>query len=444
MKDITVVGAGLVGSLLSLYLAKKGHNIQVFERRPDMRKLSITAGRSINLALSDRGWRGLEGVGIADDIRKMAIPMYGRMIHDEKGKTKFQPYGKENQAIYSVSRGELNKWLMNMVERQKNTAIYFNQRCVDVNLEKPYANFLNVENQKKKKVYSDIIFGTDGAFSEVRHRMMFNDRFDYSQHYLQDGYKELTIPADSDGTWQLEKNALHIWPRGRFMLIALPNADGSFTCTLFFPFEGEYSFASLDTEEKLLDFFNRTFPDAVELMPTLIEDYFTNPASSLVIVKCFPWSYNDKAVLLGDASHAMVPFYGQGMNCGFEDCSVLNELMNSEKDWETIFKKFETSRKPNADAIQELALKNYIEMRDLVADEQFILRKKIEAKLTEMHPEKWLPLYSMVTFSDLPYAEALKEGNRQDALMQKVMDIPYIERIWDKDDGWEKIERIVF
>jgi len=451
MKSITVIGAGLVGSLLSIYLSKKGYKVQIFERRPDMRKEKIVAGKSINLALSDRGWKGLEGVGIADEIRKIAIPMYGRMIHDENGKTNFQPYGKENQAIWSVSRGELNKKLMDLAEIENNTTIFFNQKCVDINLEKTFANFLGIKNKRKHKVYSDLIFGTDGAFSEVRHQMLFNDRYDYSQEYLKEGYKELNIPAAEKGGWQMGKNALHIWPRGKFMLIALPNFDGSFTCTLFFPFEGEHSFSSLDTKENLpdrqagmLNFFNKTFPDAVPLMPTLVEDYFANSTSSLVIVRCFPWSYRDKALILGDASHAMVPFYGQGMNCGFEDCTVLDKIMNEENDWQTIFRKFENSRKPNADAIQQLALRNFIEMRDLVADEKFVLRKKIEAKLSLQFPDKWLPLYSMVTFSHIPYSEALKEGNRQDALMQQVMDIPGIEKDWETETGMEKIKKIVF
>jgi len=442
MKNITVIGAGLVGSLLSIYLAKRGHKVQLFERRPDMRKEKIIAGRSINLALSDRGWKGLEGVGIADEIRKIAIPMHGRMIHDITGKTNFQPYGKDGQAIYSVSRGELNKKLMDLVEAQNNTAIFFSQRCVDIDLEKATALFSDAEN-KTNKVSSDMIFGTDGAYSELRHRMMFTDRFDYSQDYLKEGYKELTIPPAEDGDWRMEKNALHIWPRGKFMLIALPNFDGSFTCTLFFPFEGEYSFSSLDTKEKMLNFFNKTFPDAVQLMPTLEHDYFHNPTSSLVIMRCFPWSYKDKALLLGDAAHAIVPFYGQGMNCGFEDCTVLEQIMQQENDWQTIFKKFETERKPNSDAIAELALQNFIEMRDLVADEKFVLRKKIEAKLSAEFPDKWLPLYSMVTFSDIPYSTAWNEGKRQDALMQKVMNIEGIEKTWNTEEGFKQITKMV-
>ncbi|MGE0635438.1 MAG: FAD-dependent oxidoreductase [Bacteroidia bacterium] len=442
MKNITVIGAGLVGSLLSIYLAKRGHKVQIFERRPDMRKEKIIAGRSINLALSDRGWKGLEGVGIADEIRKIAIPMHGRIIHDTQGKTNFQPYGKEGQAIYSVSRGDLNKRLMDLAEAQNGTQIFFNQRCVDVDLEKATAIFAD-ENGTTTKNTSDMIFGTDGAYSELRHRMMFTDRFDYSQDYLKEGYKELNIPPAEGGGWRMEKNALHIWPRGKFMLIALPNFDGSFTCTLFFPFEGEYSFSSLDTKEKMLEFFNKTFPDAVELMPTLEHDYFNNPTSSLAIMRCFPWSYKDKALLLGDAAHAIVPFYGQGMNCGFEDCTVLEQIMQEENDWQRIFKKFETARKPNSDAIAELALHNFIEMRDLVADEKFVLRKKIEAKLSAEFPDKWLPLYSMVTFSDIPYSVAWNEEKRQDALMQQVMQIPGIENSWNTEEGFKQITKTV-
>lgn len=432
---MNVVGAGLVGSLFSIYLAKRGHNVTVFERRQDMRKANISAGRSINLALSDRGWKALDGIGIGDEIRKIAIPMYGRVMHDEKGNLSYQQYGKESQAIYSVSRGELNCKLMDLAEKQPNVSICFNERCLDVDLENNEIHLENTESGQKRKVFGDRIFGTDGAFSAVRHRMMMNDRFDYSQTYLKHGYKELTIPANADGSWKIEKNALHIWPRGEFMLIALPNADGSFTCTLFFPFEGDKSFESIKTESDLLNFFNKVFPDAVPLMPTLVEDYFKNPTSSLALIKCAPWNYMDKVLLLGDASHAIVPFYGQGMNSGFEDCTVLQGLFDQyENDWKTIFEEFSDKRKPDTEAIAELALRNFIEMRDLVGDPKFLLRKKIEAKFSQKYPDKWLPLYSMVTFSDIPYSVALKEGDRQEQIMQKVMALSGIEQKWESEE----------
>jgi len=435
MKNITIIGAGLVGSLLAIYLAKRGYNVKIYERRVDLRKNRISAGKSINLALSDRGWRGLEGIGIDEEIRKVAIPMKGRMIHNLSGEVNFQPYGKEGQAIYSVSRGGLNCKLMDLAEHWNNIELFFEERCTGIDFETGTARFENNSTGNHLICESDLIFGADGAFSAVRGSMQITDRFDYSQHYLEHGYKELTIPAKADGTWELEKNALHIWPRGGYMLIALPNLDGSFTCTLFFPYEGKDSFASITNENELLDFFNRIFPDVVPLMPTLVHDYFLNPASSLVTVKCFPWRIKDKAVLIGDAAHAIVPFFGQGMNCGFEDCSVLNELMDEhDNNWDTILKEFEQSRKPNADAIAELAVANFIEMRDLVADHKFLLRKKIEAYLNEQYPDKWISLYSMVTFSQIPYSIAMKQGNRQEAIMQKIMSMDNVEEKWNSGE----------
>jgi kynurenine 3-monooxygenase len=434
MEKIAITGGGLVGSLLGVYLARRGYNIDIFERRPDMRHEKIQAGRSINLALSDRGWLGLEKAGLADAIRKIAIPMPGRMIHALDGSNSFLPYGKADQAIYSVSRGELNKTLITEAEKFDGVKFHFNQRCTASNLEQAELTFEHTKTQIQTTHSFSRVFGTDGAFSEVRHRMMFSDRFDYSQTYLPDGYKELHIAPNADGSHKLEKNALHIWPRGRFMLIALPNLDGSFTCTLFFPFEGEDSFSSLTTSAQVLAFFEKTFPDTLQLIPNLVEQFFHNPTSSLVIVRCFPWSYKDKFLLLGDAAHAIVPFYGQGMNCGFEDCRVFDELLQeSDGNWESVFKKTEASRKPNSDAIAELALQNYIEMRDLVARPEFVLRKKIEARLNQLKPEKWLPLYSMVTFSHLPYKTALDEGRRQDAIMTRLMAIPNIESQWQND-----------
>ena len=436
MKKITVIGGGLVGSLLTIFLSKKGYSIDVYERRPDMRKEAISAGRSINLALSDRGWLALEKAGVADAIRKIALPMFGRILHDQKGETSYYPYGKEGQAIYSVSRGELNKTLINEAEKFPEVRYHFNHRCTNANLESGEVEFTNTANQTTIQIKTGRTIGTDGAYSEIRRRMQSTDRFDYSQNYLKDGYKELHIKPHADGTHQLDPKALHIWPRGRFMIIALPNLDGSFTCTLFFPYEeGEFNFSSLNTDSKILQFFKDYFPDLLEFIPDLLEQYKTNPTSSLVVIRCFPWSTSDKFLLLGDAAHAIVPFYGQGMNCGFEDCRIFDDLMDTfNGDWETLFKQIETERKPNADAIAELAQQNYIEMRDLVARPDFVLRKKIEARLSELAPEKWLPLYSMVSFSHLPYRFALEEGQRQDRIMKQVLALPEIQTNWSDDD----------
>ncbi|PKV67057.1 FAD-dependent oxidoreductase [Pontibacter ramchanderi] len=421
-KNITIMGAGLVGSLLSLYLAKRGHKVDIYERRPDMRKTLLDGGRSINLALSDRGFRALRGIGIEEAVRKVAIPMHGRMMHDEKGNLTFQPYGKEGQSIYSVSRAGLNAALMDLSEPNPDITYQFNRQLLDLDLRRNKATLRNHETGESEELQTELIFGADGAFSMVRNAMQKTERYNYSQSYLEYGYKELTIPPTEGGGWALEKNALHIWPRGNYMMIALPNIDGSFTCTLFFPYEGPLSFESIKTDDDLLNFFLQTFPDAIPLMPDLAEDYFSNPIGSLVTVKCFPWSFEDKALLIGDACHAVVPFYGQGMNAGFEDITVLDQMLEHfDGDWESLFKQFERRRKPDADAIADLAVMNFIEMRDKVADPRFLLRKKIEGKINQQYPDKWIPLYSMVTFTDLPYSYALETGREQDKIMKKVM-----------------------
>jgi kynurenine 3-monooxygenase len=433
-KNITVVGAGLVGSLVSIYLAKRGYKVDVYERRPDMRKANVYAGRSINLALSDRGWRGLEGVGIADEIKKIAIPMYGRAIHMKDGSSTYQAYGKDNQAIYSVSRGGINMRLMDLAEQQPNVTLHFEERCDKLDRKSNELSFFNTSTNKATDVKSDIVLGSDGAFSAVRTQLQFqSDRFDYQQFYIDAGYKELVIPAGPNGEFLIEKNCLHIWPRGSFMMIALPNMDGSFTCTLFFQMEGKVSFDAIKTKEEVMAFFKEEFPDAVPLMPTLLEDWMNNPTSSLVTVKCKPWVWDEKIALIGDAAHAIVPFYGQGMNCGFEDCVVLNELMDKHGDLNgACLKEYETLRKPDGDAIADLAIANFIEMRDKTADKTFLLQKKIEAHFSAKHPEKWIPLYSMVTYSPhIRYSEALVNGNKQQAIMDKIMAMPDIEAKWD-------------
>jgi kynurenine 3-monooxygenase len=441
-KNVTIVGAGLVGSLLSIYLSKRGYKINIYERRPDMRKIKMSAGKSINLALSDRGWRGLAGVGISDEIKKIAIPMYGRQIHHKDGSTVFQPYGKDQQAIYSVSRAEINMRLMDLAEQQKNVKIHFDQRCTHINRSTLESSFTNDKTKKIVNQNSDLLFGADGAFAASRLNMQLSsDRFEYNQHYIDCGYKELIIPPGKDDAFLLEKNALHIWPRGSFMMIALPNLDGNFTCTLFLPFKGEKSFEKLKTKKEVTKFFKEEFPDAVPLMPTLMEDFFENPVSSLVTVKCFPWTFDDKIALIGDAAHAIVPFYGQGMNCGFEDCVVLNELIEKHKeDWHKIMPEFQSLRKPDADAIADLAIANFIEMRDKTADPKFLLQKKIEARFSQKYPNKWIPLYSMVTYSpDIRYSTALKAGDKQQAIMDKVMEMPGIADKWDS----EEVEKVM-
>ena len=429
------MGAGLVGSLLSLYMARRGHSVQVFERRGDPRRAGFQEGRSINLALSDRGWRALGGVGVANDIRQVGIPMTGRVMHDAQGNLTRQPYGHEGQAIYSVNRGHLNRRLLDLAEAQTGVQLHFGQQCLGIDLKQQQLSLLDTSTKEAHTVPYTRLFGTDGAFSAVRSVMQRTDRYDYSQDYLEYGYKELTIAAGPNGTWLLEKNALHIWPRGQYLMIALPNLDGSFNCTLFFPYEGPESFAALQTPADVTAFFTRVFPDAEPLMPALEEEFFKHPTGSLVTIKCFPWKHDDDVLLLGDASHAIVPFYGQGMNSGFEDCSVLNELLDQHGDtaWPTIFAEFQRQRKPNTDAMADLALYNFTEMRDRVADPRFLLQKKIEAKISAQFPGRWTPLYAQVTFSHTPYAEAWAAGQRQDAIMSRLM--PHIQTEADFDQS---------
>lgn len=415
MKDkISIVGGGLVGSLLALMLKQKGFAVKVFEKRNDPRKSEVAEGRSINLALSRRGILPLKAAGVYEKIEPYLIPMNGRMMHDEEGNLTYQSYGKEGQYINSVSRAQLNEVLIEEAENH-GVEVLFDHRCEAVDFE---SNEITFHNGHKEN--SDLIIGTDGAFSAIRKHFQFSDRFNYSQHYIEHGYKELNMNP-INGEFGLEPNYLHIWPRGNFMLIALPNADKTFTCTLFFPFEGSPSFSEINSEEEALSFFKKYFPDVIDLIPDLTKQFVTNPTSSLVTVKCFPWNKN-KALLLGDAAHAIVPFYGQGMNSGFEDVRLFVEMaqdMNWE--WDHILPHYSSVRKKDADAISELALHNFIEMRDHVGDPSFLKRKKMESQLQEAFPNAWTPLYSMVTFSDLPYSEALRLGKIQYKIMTEAL-----------------------
>ncbi|MGB9152611.1 MAG: NAD(P)/FAD-dependent oxidoreductase [Alphaproteobacteria bacterium] len=422
-QKIHVIGGGLVGSLAAIYLAQKGFAIDLYERRADMRRVDIPAGRSINLAVTARGLKALDEVGLKNRVLDLAIPMKGRMVHAQDGTTSFSPYGqKDDEVINSVSRGELNKLLLEKADSYDNVNMHFHHRCMSYDSAKSVFTFRDETAGQEKTVPASVTIATDGAWSDVRKSMLENTRnFNYSQHFLDHGYKELSIPAAKDGGFRLEKNALHIWPRKSYMLIALPNLDSSFTCTLFLPYDGAESFTSLRTPKDVLDFFSRSFPDALALMPTLAEDFFGNPTGSMVTVKCSPWHTDFKVMLLGDAAHAIVPFFGQGMNCGFEDCSALGQLVGQNPDWGAIFRTLEAQRKPNSDAIADMAVGNFIEMRDTVADPKFQLKKQIGFELERRYPERFIPHYAMVVFRpDISYAEARNRSAAQDRILEEL------------------------
>lgn len=429
--DVAIIGGGLIGSMMAVYLIRRGYAVSVFERRPDPRMQSLDSGRSINLALSNRGIKALEDVGMMAQVREMAIPMHGRMMHDLAGHLTFQPYGAKGQFINSISRGKLNGLLLDEAEG-KGARFYFGHRCTQVDMERTRVEFQLKDGSISNSNF-EVVIGADGAYSAVRGAFQVTDRFDYSQHYVHHGYKELTISPKYGK--ELNRNALHIWPRESFMMIALPNPDESFTCTLFLAFRGSNSFDEIRTESQALDFFRKWFPDASDLMPDFINEYNSNPVSSLVTVQCYPWVRN-RTLLLGDAAHAIVPFYGQGMNAGFEDCTLLDRLLDLHQgNWGLAMEQFQKQRKPDADAVAQLALENFVEMRDLVADADFLLRKKIEARIHELYPETWIPLYSMVTFNEsIRYSDAQRIGKRQKAIMDEVMEYPDIDKRWEDID----------
>ena len=429
----TVAGGGPVGSLLAILLGRHGYEVGLYEGRPDSRVTSIYQGKSINIALSDRGWTSLEQIGVGSDAKAEAIPMYHRAIHSVDGELSRLPYGKQGDAIWSVSRGGINEQLLDIADAEANITTHFEHWLVDVDFETAGTVF-QVKRDQEITVEADYLFGADGAHSKVRRLAHNVPRFSYSQTYMPQGYIELNIPANPDGTHKLEKNALHIWPRKDFMLIALPNPDGTFTCTLFLNYSGSLSFESLQERSAVQAFFESNFADAMAYMENPVDVFMEKTAAPLFLVQVFPWSFNRKVGLIGDAAHAIVPFYGQGMNCGFEDCAELNRLIASHKhDWDAIFPAYENARKPNGDAIAELSKRNFVEMSDLSGDPMFQLRKKIEAKFSDLHPQLWTPLYSMVTFSpEVPYAEALRVGDEQNKVMERIMALPGIEDDWDE------------
>jgi kynurenine 3-monooxygenase len=412
-----LIGSGLAGGLLAAYLGRRGYEVDLFERRADPREGNIFGGRSINLAISTRGIHALEQIGIAEEALRHAIPMRGRMIHDRSGELHFTPYDVDpKKCINSIGRAALNATVIEAAQRS-NVRVHFNHRCTDVDIESAVAHLESANSVVTAR--GDAVLGVDGAFSSVRQSMQLKiGNFQYDESYLAHGYKELTIPPGPDGSWRMEKNALHIWPRKSFMMIALPNPDGSFTCTLFWEFEGPRSFATMKSHEDVRRFFEEEFPDAVPLMPTLLEDFRENPTGSLVTIRCAPWYYRDKVCLVGDAAHAVVPFYGQGMNAAFEDCVVLDRCLEEfPENRDRAFAEYFRRRKENADALADLAIGNFIEMRDKTASRTFRAKKKLDHALEAALPGIYLPLYTMVTFTRMPYAKAAKRAQIQDALV---------------------------
>jgi kynurenine 3-monooxygenase len=438
-EKITLIGAGLNGPLLAILLRQRGFDVDVYERRADMRRVRMDAGRSINLALSTRGIHALQQAGLWERMRSIVIPMKGRMMHSPARELTFQPYGKnESEVIHSISRAELNIALLNAAETQ-GAAIHFNQRCTGFDLKTGAVRFRD-EDAGERVREGGVVIGCDGSASAIRSEMLKLSRFNFSQHYLDYGYKELTIPAGTDGQHLLETNALHIWPRGNHMLIALPNIDGSFACILFLPFEGQESFGSLSAPANVSEFFANRFPDVLPLMPALAEEYFANPTGAMATIKCAPWHVEGRSLLLGDAAHAIVPFFGQGINCGFEDCTCLIEWLDKRgADWLQVFAEFEKERKVNTDAIADMAIENFTEMRDRVADPRFLLQKKVELALEEKYPRLFVPKYAMVTFHRIPYSVAKARGEVQDRLLAELC--APIHRVEDID--WERAERLI-
>ena len=426
-EKILVVGAGLCGSLLALRLAQRGYQVEIYESRPDLRKTDISAGRSINLALSDRGLKSLRLAGVEEKAREICIPMRGRLMHDNQSNTFESNYsGREGEVINSISRGDLNGILLNEAEKHENVNIHFNNRCLGIDIEKKIATFESYHTKEKFTIEADVIFGTDGAGSSLRksYETQF-PAFKVSQEFLTHGYKELEIPADVNGNHLISKDHLHIWPRGDYMLIALPNMDGSFTVTLFLSYaEGTYNFDNLTSKEKITEFFEKDFPDTLELIPDILKEFEDNPTGKLGTVKCYPWSYKGNTLLLGDSAHAIVPFYGQGMNASFEDVFVLDEVLNEfEGDWKTVFSEFEKRRKIDADAIADLAIDNYYEMRDHVANPLFKEKRTLEMDLEKNFPTDYFSKYSLVTFNEhIGYNEAMTKGRAQDKVLLSMVE----------------------
>lgn len=426
MENMIIVGAGLVGSLLSVYLARAGFKVSVYERNSDPRQINLQSGRSINITLSERGFQALDAVGVGDTVRKFCIPVYGRIMHGQDGELTYQPYGNNKEAIYSIGRDDLTKELLGFAEKHENIEFYFNEKCSDIDLSTGTLKLQNVETGKISQVQADRIFGADGAFSVVRRKMQQLKRFNYSQEYCEQGYKEIIIPPCNEN-WALDQNAIHIWPRGNFMLIGFPNLDKSFTLSLQLPYEGQNSHKSVASPDALRNLFETYFPDVWPLVEPNSIDYFHKSVEAMITIKCFPWTYQDKVALIGDSCHAIFPSYGQGANAGFEDCQILTKCIEKQPiDWRRIFQEYETLRKSNLDAIADLCFEHFTELRRMVGDFKFLLRKKIERNLHDIYPD-FASLYYNISFTCIPYSQARIIEKKQQEIIDKLLEIDDIE-----------------
>ncbi len=432
MEKILVVGAGLVGSLLSTYLAREGYEVDLYDRQQDPRIGRRSTGRSINLTICERGFASLDRLGIGDRVREITVPCYGRYIHSLDGTVDYQPYGNHREAIHSVSRNELNDLLLDVALEQTGIHLHFEEKCLEVDLDAPEVIFQSLRTNEITHARADRVIGADGANSKIRGAMQSVPGFRQKQEFFEQAYKEISVPPSPSGEWALPADAIHIWPRRHYMLIGFPNRDFTFTFALHMPFEGEPSYASIRTPEALLELFRRSFPDALPYVPNLVEDYFGRPESKMITVRCFPWTYGGRVALIGDAAHAIVPSYGQGANCGFEDCSVFYDILKAaEGDFARTFKDYETSRKPNSDAIADLALEHFHELRDFVGAPEFLLRKELERWVGDLYPDRYAPLYSLISFTNVPYAEAQRLGREQRTLVDQLLAIPDIRQKLD-------------
>ena len=427
MHRIVIIGAGLVGSVLAIFFSKRGFKVDVYDRLPDIREQVVSTGKSFNLTLCDRGFRTLDSVGVGDIVRSISVPARGRMVHDIKGNLSLQPYGNNGEAIYSLSRNDLYVTLLEFAERHFDIGFYFNEKCAGIDLAKPCVDMKNLKTGETTRQEAFKVFGADGAHSAVRMQLQKTKSFNFSQQYSEHGYKELHVPAMNSG-WTEEKNVLHFWPRGNSVMIGFPNTDGTFTCSLYMPFEGKTSFDSIRTEADLLTLFEEWFPDLIRRMPNLAEEYFANPPNTLLTIRCGPWSFQDKVLLIGDAAHAILPFYGQGANAGFEDCTVLQKCIDEYgSDWKSVFREYEMLRRPDMDAIADLCAEHFVNLRDRVGERAFLLRREVERKINQMYPDRYRDLYSMITFTCMRYTEALRIDREQSGIIDLIMNMEGIE-----------------